>query len=128
MNELIQKVKFRPIKGTLKIHSAKVDSNGKFCIRNKSCYCETCISGLVCNTWTITETDRNKEHTLPQVTEIPDNSNNIYPNLDEQAYVAGDFVAATYDGTWYIGKVLQIDNDEEVEHTTAPISLPMANP
>ncbi|KAL4222613.1 hypothetical protein ACF0H5_018654 [Mactra antiquata] len=33
----------------------------------------------------------------------------------ELAFVAGDFIAATYDGTWYISKVLQIDNDEEVE-------------
>lgn len=42
--------------------------------------------------------------------------NNQKSNGSQINLVEGDYIAAKYDDTWYIAKVLQIDNaDDEVE-------------
>lgn len=112
-NEFMPQIQFPPIKGTLKIHSAKVNSYGQFCTRDKLCYCEICNSGLICETWRIIETEKTKKHTLPRIVEVPDDTTSA--DSDEPTCSAGDFVAALYESKWYIGKVVQVDDDKDVE-------------
>lgn len=50
--EEISRMKLKPVKGTMKLHTVAYDSvNAELCFRETSCYCETCLKGDLCDSW-----------------------------------------------------------------------------
>ena len=113
----------KTVKGTIKIHCVVGLGNSKIKVKDVSCYCNTCLSGVTC------ESEWKDEITQSVVrNEIVNNNDDrmndqIYrtvetvdDNLDTEdvpsVFLEGDFVAAVYENRWYIGRVVELDNLE----------------
>lgn len=101
-----EKVDFRPVKGTLKIHSVKINDHGQFCTRDVSCYCQTCLEGLTCDSWAVIQ------NTRPVSTHDPASGDTS--EVDD-IFSVGKFVAAVYEGSWYIGQITEVDDTDTIE-------------
>ena len=111
--------------GTMKAHMVVCTIPGQsIAIRSTSCYGDCCFDKnkwvLSCNGWT--------HHNLfKDNPEVVDENNNFVEHKEpseeihqaectddqEGQVVVGDWVAAVYDDTWYIGKVLRIEPNDE---------------
>lgn len=136
-NEMKRK-KLSPIKGTIKIHSVIGLKDNRIACRFASCFCENCyVDGIFkgqCDGWehhTIVEED-----VVDQIGEHPDentdialgnqnnendpvsldNSEDKQSNTEEMKLEIGNFVAATYEDSWYIGKIIEIDQSDGEIH------------
>ena len=77
----------------------------QLCTRTMSCYCETCITGNICNTWSVIDNSmplRKRTNTHTSSTEV-----------DVASYHTGYFVAAVYEGQWYVGQIVDDDPDSD---------------
>ena len=77
--------------------------------------CEKCLTGDICNTW---RAERNTPSVQPGVQVIETNlvSTDKVPadnprNLVTQ-FAVGHYVATVYDSRWYVGKIVDIDDEE----------------
>jgi hypothetical protein len=126
-------VKLLSVPGTMKVHAVSPVCSEFIMIRNMSCYCQGCnnnLSDRACDGWskcriskqsTELETNKNRRDTQlePQVhAEIENQGNeNDSSNAENRWQTVDidelDFVAAVYDGKWYLGKVITIDDEDD---------------
>ena len=113
----------KAIKGTMKVHCVVGMGDSKIKTRDVSCYCDICLTGNTCDGWT-SESMKSKEQestktkekskqkeSVTNTTEVQETSNEKRDDIHE--FREGDFVAARYDRGWYVGKILDVDNDED---------------
>ena len=130
----LSSMNIKPIKGTLDIHSVVFVEHGVIAVRNTSCFCDKCfVNGdfkASCERWTKhivmnkidNACDRNVEVDNSDVTEITSNdteqsdaptsgdANNVQ---SEDIVPVNSYVAAVYNGHWYLGKVMSYDPSDE---------------
>ncbi|CAC5424573.1 unnamed protein product [Mytilus coruscus] len=125
MLDQLNKLKLKPIKGTMKFHAVAYDlQTGELCIRETSCYCDTCLKGEFCESWnrqTYEGNTNHNSHTEETVTQNELQESNEIQNEDYHEIIivevsVDDFIASVYEGQWYIGKILDMD-DEDVQVT-----------
>jgi hypothetical protein len=111
------------VKGTIKIHCVVGLGNSKIKVKDVSCYCNTCLSGVTCESkWKdeITQSvvrneivNNNDDRMNDQIYRTVET---VDENLDTEdvpsVFLEGDFVAAVYENRWYIGRVVELDNLE----------------
>lgn len=120
----LSKMTTKPLKGTMKLHAVKTTGDGKISIRDTSCYCLGCLHwSTPCQGWTerslvepvktINDVESDHEIIQPSSTDDAPESDNVVPNNLEIVPpfipTVGEFVAATYDNHWYVGRVLEVD-------------------
>jgi hypothetical protein len=100
----------KPVPGTMKLHAVVGDNQNKVWVRNTSCYCSKCLMGVHCNTWRQEQTRKKKvPFVSSECTEVPKPFESDNNDLDLKV---DDYVAAIYDSDWYVGKILEIDEDD----------------
>jgi len=129
----------KSVKGTMKFHAVVGLGQNSIMTSNVSCYCQSCVngqSGCTSTQWielalevhdkkkNIDDVKENSPAEDPEInektsiTQKPELENNITTESETFDVAVGSFVAATYDKKVYIGKVLQVDEDDnEVEIT-----------
>ena len=65
------------------------------------CYCDECIDGRICDTWTV--------HNAPKSTSTDIGK----PSPPSESYKEDDFIAVIYVGAWYVGRIVEIDPDDD---------------
>jgi hypothetical protein len=127
----IEENKVKPLKGTFKLHSVVGLGQSGIAINDTSCYCEECIAGGLCDSWTkahmevmkkpdMEETGMNATHIEePRTMEAHEalHEKNMETSEPDCAYQNGDYVAAVYDAKWYIGKIVDDEDDDQYEIT-----------
>ena len=116
-----------PVPGTMKLHTAIPISRTQIAVREQSCYCDNCVLDLSttpCSGWSVHLTKKmmpiqsqNNDVDMEPVHEVDETGDAPPPQLawSTVSVNVGDFVAAVYQGGWYIGKVTELDvNDGEV--------------
>lgn len=123
--EELKLMNLKPLKGTMKLHAIAYDSKTfELCTRETSCYCDTCIKGEVCEQWTRHLYLNINAHEIEgmDTDEVsPSESQEGYKDDTSQNIIVleisvEDYVVCVYDGKWYIGKILDID-EEDVQVT-----------
>ena len=97
--------------GTIKSHAVVPKNGGRFS-REESCYCQDCLKReKLCGGWIW--------HCMSKKT--AEGTNDRYPEIMEELTATerqeiipevDDFVAAVYDGQWYISRVEKVDNSD----------------
>ena len=116
--QTVSKMPVKAVNGTMKLHAVVGLGHGKILIRDVSCYCNMCLEGKPCDTWTLTMT-RQKNMPSHQVCKSvvngvsdSDNCNGTKQELASSDHEIGNFVAAVYDGKWYLGRIIDEDETE----------------
>ena len=137
----LKKNPVRPVKGTMKIHGVVGLGHSKIKIGEVSCYCPVCIAGNTCDMWIDEQTrsvdslnidiqkrgtdetettmngqlqERNENAHLKEIqteTVDPTETEQSEPQ-NEKRYKVGDHVAAVYEGRWYLGEIVDEDDDD----------------
>lgn len=112
----------KPVKGTMKVHAVIGRGNSKLLVRDTSCYCEKCLAGEdMCPGWreeSVTQ-ERRQDNQDPQETPeegveaVQENTGQQQSHEDLAQVEVDDYVAATYENALYIGKVLEVDMQDE---------------
>ena len=122
-DENMAREKIKTIKGTMKTHVVCAVGQGlsRIAIKTVSCYCDSCLSGKMCDSdWsevatriidpvepTVEQTRRGPAETTPgESISIPSH------NQTHVACDVGAFVAAIYSAKWYIWKIVDSDENE----------------
>ena len=99
----------------MKAHAVLGLGHSQIKIRETSCYCEKCLAGDLCNTW---KTERmrsspSNESSAPELETDPvaSVSANI-PNKTVVQFRVDQYVAAVYESNWYVGKIVDVDEEE----------------
>lgn len=123
--------KLKPVKGTMNLHACKRDMN-LLVTSQTSCYCDCCLKHLHCENWSITSAYDDEISEVPTVSANNETLNDQIPSLETvnstkatdvanshaipQQYEVGSFVAAMYEGNWYVGQIMSVDeSDKEIE-------------
>ncbi|KAJ8043840.1 hypothetical protein HOLleu_11115 [Holothuria leucospilota] len=116
----------QPIPGTMKVHAVVPVTKSEILVRPTSCYCDDCIKGIRCDGWVKraiklrTETAPDTEVGLisdaPTVAEVQIEDNKT--KLD-----VGEFVAAKCADKWYLGRVLEVDEEDQDAKITFMVSV-----
>lgn len=98
----------KAVPGTMKIHAVASlpDQPGQIVVRETSCYCERCFT---LDSVSVDSPCKWQRHHLTEYQ--PPESDEVKPSTD-------DWVAADYDGKWYIGKVLKVDLQDRDAYIT----------
>lgn len=116
----------KQVKGTIQVHAVIPLGEGSIAVRNTSCFCDKCfVDGQpvpACDGWTVhqmsetnivqnSEAEQTTGHdeSEQQATELME-CNKI--NTDE-LYQVNTYVAAIYESRWYVGQVLEYDEDDQ---------------
>jgi hypothetical protein len=127
--QLLQK-SIKPVKNTMKLHAVwgGIDPS-KLRTQETSCYCQQCLESNFCSFWNVVHVPvsapEQATDVLPQTSTGTVNQKSPSPSLPEQvASISsasqthvpvienGSYVAAIYDGKWYVGRVEDVDNVE----------------
>ena len=120
--------KTKPVKGTMKLHQVIGEGNGVVIVRDKSCYCVQCIDQDYCQGGRreVVQVQEDKEKKKKRQEDGGRQEETQEERQEErqedqqvaevQTYDVGDFVAAVYDGNVYIGKITDIDPDDELAY------------
>ena len=130
----------KPIPGTMKLHSVVGNGDGVVHVRQLSCFCIECYDGnnfeFGCSRWTrhdhfstdsqVSEATASTSQQLSKATKKPGQDPPMSPeaparNEKEEQGISlvipevNDYVATVYsgDGKWYIGMVIEVDDDDE---------------
>ena len=130
----------KPIPGTIKLHSVVGNGDGVVHVRQLSCFCIECYDGnnfeFGCSGWTrhdhfstdsqVSEATASTSQQLSKAAKKPGQDSPMSPeaparNEKEEQGISlvipevNDYVAAVYsgDGKWYIGMVIEVDEDDE---------------
>ena len=117
-----KKCSLQPVKGTMSLHACRKSEDDLY-IAKTSCYCEACLKGDLCDHWTkgnITRKnmtgEKDKAESSKQKVQTDDTVQQLHKDGTSDDYLADDYVAAVYNGNWYIGQVIQDDKqDRELE-------------
>lgn len=112
--------KTKPVKGTMKIHAVVGLGNSCIFVRDVSCYCDACLNGNYCSQWRQEHTSLDDAESPQENVERPsepclrdDQREGSDLSTGPEVYNVDDFVVAFYEGTWYIGKILEVDPADE---------------
>ncbi|XP_041367923.1 uncharacterized protein LOC121382530 [Gigantopelta aegis] len=120
------------IHGTLKLHAVVPVSNTSLCVRELSCNCQSCIrdpTSTPCEGWTVHQLKTKQTKASIQDSKEKDKQSNtsvveetITHTADEQSnasvveeaitHTVDQWVAAVYDGRWYIGVITETDEND----------------
>lgn len=118
----------KPLQGTFKVHAVIGKGNSIVAWNEVSCHCDQCFLGDNPNFdhgWKV-QSLNNRTNNLKintgeddKLAEEADKVMEQPPTTNERKIdlIEGEYVAAKYDRTWYIAKILQIDDSDEVEVT-----------
>jgi hypothetical protein len=135
-------LRIKPVKNTMKLHAVVGVSRTSLLTQTTSCYCERCLLGEYCDSWSRTSFEaRNKEAEVMSIeveAEIHGTSGEVETSIAEEnnccvqgttdtdtyvtssdgdsieeSYDAGDFVACVYDGKWYVGEIMNVDKEDK---------------
>lgn len=115
----------------MNLHACKRDMN-LLVTSQTSCYCDCCLKHLHCENWSITSAYDDEISEVPTVSANNETLNDQIPSLETvnstkatdvanshaipQQYEVGSFVAAMYEGNWYVGQIMSVDeSDKEIE-------------
>ncbi len=114
--QTLEDIDFPTVKGTLKLHSVK-KCGGVLLTRDVSCYCDICMTGMACDEWSSISSSRDGRAKDDDVR--GDDEPNTNPSDPIRIHPKeGDYVAAIYEGKWFVGKVLDADEtDGELQIT-----------
>lgn len=109
----IKQAALSTVKGTMTMHAVFGSDDSTIITRKMSCFCDNCfqdgslLSENRCVGW---ETHQIKDVRNPVIVEpeeqtVIDEANEEY-NVDE-------WIAVSYQGTWYIGKIAELDTDDD---------------
>lgn len=112
----LSSLSIKSIRGTLDLHSVVQLNNGKVGVRNTSCFCNECFQNGVfktgCEGWCVHDVLEKKQVSVKtKDTGTVDSVHEILPNTE--LYTENSYVAAVYNGHWYIGKVVECDTGDE---------------
>ena len=113
----------KPINGTMKIHAVVGRGNNLLYVSDVSCYYQSCIQGDYCKAnWTqktLTEKEKIPSGVDVEINDLSITASNemeteipSHKQHNEEHFAIGDYVAATYLNKWYIGKILDIDEED----------------
>lgn len=127
--ENLKKCTLLPVKGTMTLHACR-KGNDDLYVSNTSCYCDVCLRGELCSHWK--KANISRKISTEEQSEQQTRAQNIThgetceqsgtddqqivtreTNLSGSQFKKEEFVAAMYCGEWYIGKVLQNDEEEK---------------
>lgn len=98
------------VKGTMKIHQIVSLTPGRFRHRELSCFCSR-GKGIYCDCFSPNEVDMN----CIDVCELPTNAPATTPHLTMTQDIVGRFVIVKYDAQPFVGQVLSVMGDDELE-------------
>lgn len=112
-----------PVKGTMKLHAIGTRDNMTLMTRETSCYCSVCLTGAYCDSWSEQQlhTESHDPEPQPSVVSTTETSEQSPINAESSNethqtsptnHEVGSYVAAIYDGMWYIGKIESQDADD----------------
>lgn len=119
---LESKQKCQAVSGTFKLHAVVPVDSVSIAVRDTSCYCSTCIKDVLngCHGWKV---NRLIKPVNEQDSEHPENTSKAKETETTKLVQAnepvcsipeiGVFVAAVYAREWYIGKVTEVDEEEQ---------------
>ena len=105
--EEIQKWISKPVKGTMKIHAVAGLGSNIILVNETSCYCSCCIAGDRCDVW-------RREICGPLEAEVTDNNKEGMEMQNVNERRIGTYVAATYEAKVYIGKITDLDLEDDL--------------
>lgn len=134
----LNSLKIKPIKGTFSIHSVVQVENGTIAVRDTSCFCNNCFENgdfkLGCTGWTKHIVNDQADLQNREALNIANQQESVNTQLDETTskvstmddvptqentettfdqLVVNSYVAAVYNDNWYVGKVIDIDHDDD---------------
>ena len=116
MSSRLENVRAVKVKGTMKIHAVAGRGDGVIAIRDVRCYCEDCVQGTLCSTWSQAHEMTTDESKPVENTESTQCTHLVAAGDSESTcdYNKGDYVVAKYTGNWYVGKIVDVDNDDDL--------------
>ena len=94
----------------MKVHAVSLDNRGDLLLRDTSCYCDACMIGEKCESWRKVPSFRAEiREQIHEESEFLDDANANAPTnyIDDEVvkYLEEDYVAALYEGQWYVGQI-----------------------
>ena len=113
----LKKLSLKPMKGTMEVHAVSGQGNSTVMTRAVSCYCDLCLEGSFCTGWRkVVVVSEVQQQSAPDPSAGPENNPCCSTGGECNDLRSNMYVAAVYDGRWYIGKLLQVDSaNDEVE-------------
>ena len=106
--ETFNSIEIKKVKDTMKLHAIANERDG-FKTRQTSCYCKICITGLFCPSWcTVKQTVTDVQHKAIAETVETEKEESLFSSLK-----VGNYVAAMYEHSWYIGKLEELDRTDK---------------
>lgn len=102
------KCNVKPVKDTMKLH-AIVYCNLAFRTSTTSCYCDQCLEGAFCTSWAFEV----QKKTSARQKCSSGGSKRTNANITIEGMKVGEYIAARYEGSWYVGQIEEIDNADE---------------
>ena len=120
----------KAVKGTMKIHAVVGQGDSRIKTRVVSCYCSECLAGGACDDW---DNETTANHGVPnsktantvcteekktdaEESRGSEQASNEHEEINtesiEMKYAVDDHVAAVYEDNWFIGKIVDQDEDE----------------
>ena len=113
----------------MKVHALAYDLiTDELCTRETSCHCDTCVTGEFCASWNRHINERPVNHKTHMYNSAMDEvlvqhkvqGNETEDSIAHKIFISevsvDDYVACLYEDHWYIGKILDMD-DEDVQVT-----------
>jgi hypothetical protein len=115
----------QPVKGTMQLHCVIGLEKGKLATSITSCYCSDCIQYKYHNTSEASLFKKNKKDAAVDDDVIDDTSReehrahgsedrSVAADVnDSEENTVGEYVATCYDNDWFVGKILEVDKDDD---------------
>ncbi|MES9879799.1 MAG: hypothetical protein ABW185_02860 [Sedimenticola sp.] len=105
----------KPVPKTMTIHAAVPLSTTRIAVRKTSCNCDVCIINIQggCPGWEIYDMRKQiSENECESNEAITDPINQPGNETGTYTFMEGEFVAAEYEGQWFVGRITDIDDSE----------------
>ena len=118
-SEFVATIDCRPLPGTQKLHAVVPINNSEVLVRAVSCYCEGCLDGSRrCDGWLRRSLKPKKSKPKDAVGDATGEENGDVP------VKVGEYIAAMYEDSWYIGRVLEVDKEDQDTKITFMTTVP----
>ena len=120
-NDEIKALNVQPVKGTLKVHVVFGLGDNRIATRPASCFCPNCFGNSNfmgrCDGWEqhslSLEQEVEMDNNVNQIAEdIPNENTDNQPGVELDDLSLYQWVAALYEGQWYIEKIQDIDRHD----------------
>lgn len=136
-SKIVSSFDCQAVPGTMKVHTVVPADNNSILVRHVSCYCPQCLEGNSrCEGW-VKRTLRpkgqiSKEGPITTVNDGGEASTSINTmneggeashSKDNISVAAGEYVAAMYANEWYLGRVLEVDEEDQDAQMTFMVNV-----